>query len=395
MKLVKKALFNIKTSFPRMHFGLLLLMIAFAGFGLLMIFSASSVAAVLRYGVSTNYFFLKQLFIVAVGFLIGFLILNIPTSKYRYLSKIAMFGMIFLLAFLFVGGSIAGGAQSWYDFGIFNLQPTEFAKPIVIVYLSVYYYRLLGKKQISFISAIYPIILCSIIFVLIALQPDFGGAVIIFLIVALIFFSLPISKEHRNRIFTVAGIGILVLVLSLILFGKNVFQSYQVNRLLNYANPCQRYTEDSGYQVCNGYIAIHNGGLFGVGLGNSSQKYLYLPEAHTDFIYPIIVEECGLLVGVLVIVLYFLLLIIVLDIAKKTYNLRNSILVYGVFVYLLAHILINLLGVLGIIPLTGVPLPFLSYGGSYNLSVIVMMFVVQRVNIENKLERERKRIENL
>ncbi|MBQ8659702.1 MAG: FtsW/RodA/SpoVE family cell cycle protein [Bacilli bacterium] len=395
MKVLKKAFLNIRESFPKMHFGLLILMIAFAIFGLLMIFSASSVAAVLRYGVSTNYFFLKQLIFVVLGFIGGFIIMTVPTKVYRYISKIAMFVMMFLLSFLFVGGIVAGGAQSWYDFGIFNFQPAEFAKPIIIVYLAVYYHKLSSKKKISFFSAIYPLILCAIIFVLIAIQPDFGGAFIIFLIVALIFFAVPIGKAHKRKIFSMIGVGIVVLALSLLLFGKTIFQSYQVSRLLNFANPCQRYTEDSGYQVCNGYIAIHNGGLFGVGLGNSTQKYLYLPEAHTDFIYPIIVEECGLLVGILVVFLYFVMLFIILDIAKKTDNLRNSVLAYGVFGYLLAHILINMLGVLGIIPLTGVPLPFLSYGGSYNLCVILSLFIVQRVNIENRLDRQRRKIENL
>ena len=166
--------------------------------------------------------------------------------------------------------------------------------------------------------------------------------------------------------------------------GKNFLQSYQVSRLINFTNPCQRYTDDSGYQVCNGYIAIHNGGLFGVGLGDSTQKFLYLPEAHTDFIFPIICEELGLIAGILVVVGYFIMLFILLNIAKETGTIRDSILVYGVFVYMLAHILINLLGVLGLIPLTGVPLPFLSYGGSYNLALLVSLFIVQRVNYENK-----------
>jgi len=151
-----------------------------------------------------------------------------------------------------------------------------------------------------------------------------------------------------------------------------------------FANPCTRYTENTGYQVCNGFIAIHNGGLFGVGLGNSSQKYLYLPESHTDFIFPIIIEEWGAIVGVLLILGYMIMLYRILKIAREAENLRLSILAYGVFLYLLFHILVNLLGVLALIPLTGVPLPLLSYGGSFTLNVVIMLFVVERVNIENK-----------
>ena len=125
--------------------------------------------------------------------------------------------------------------------------------------------------------------------------------------------------------------------------------------------------------------------------------YLYLPESHTDFIFPIIVEELGLLVGVLLIVGYMIMLWRILKIARAAENLRLSILAYGVFLYLLFHILINLLGILALIPLTGVPLPLLSYGGSFTINVVIMLFVVQRVNIENKTiraKREMARITN-
>ena len=120
-----------------------------------------------------------------------------------------------------------------------------------------------------------------------------------------------------------------------------------------------------------------------------------LPEAHTDFIFPIICEELGLIVGIVILIGYFIMLYIILNIAKEASNLRDSILAYGVFAYLLAHILINILGVLGLIPLTGVPLPFLSYGGSYDISVIVSLFIVERVNIENKNNKALKKIEKL
>ena len=150
--------------------------------------------------------------------------------------------------------------------------------------------------------------------------------------------------------------------------------------------------DDTGYQVCNGLIAYHNGGLFGVGLGNSSQKYLYLPEAHTDFIFPILVEELGLLVGIFVLIGYILILYRILKIAKSCDNIRNFIICYGTFIYILLHLIINLAGSLALIPLTGVPLPFLSYGGSYNMNIILMCFVLQRIAIENKINEEKRQI---
>ena len=384
----------MKKNVKNLNFLLLFFMIAYSAFGLLMILSASSVAAVLRYKVSTNYFFLRQLVFLLGGYILGLIIINVPTKNYRYFSKILMYGMIPLLGLVLFFGKIAGGAKGWYKVGSINIQPLEFMKVILIIYMAVYYNKIANKKKINLLTLLWPLILAIIIFVLVAMQPDLGGACIIAFITALIFFSIPFGKKYKKGI---VKFGLIILALGGLgmgLFGKSLMQSYQASRF-NFLKPCSRYGEDSGYQVCNGYIAIHNGGLSGVGLGNSTQKYLYLPEAHTDFIFAIICEELGLIFGIIIIAGYFIMLFIILNIAKETDNLRNSILAYGIFAYLLAHILVNLLGILGLVPLTGVPLPFLSYGGSYCLNVIIALFIVQRINIENKQAKQRKKIENL
>lgn len=385
----------MKKVISKMNIPLLLLMLVYSIFGLIMIFSASSVTAVLRYGYDSNHFFVRQLIWLLGSYFVGFIILFIPTKFYRFVSKIAMYGIIGILALIFFAGSIAGGAKSWYDTGLFSIQPTEFAKIILIVYMAVYYNKVASKKNMSFMQFFWPIILAALLFVLIAMQPDLGGALIVFLITVMLFFSLPFGKGHKKNVLKLGIGGVVVGLATLLLFGGNLLEPYQVRRLTEFSNPCQRYSDESGYQVCNGYIAIHNGGLFGVGLGDSTQKYSYLPEAHTDFIFPIICEELGAIVGIVVVFGYMVMLYLVLRVAKSTYNIRDSILCYGVFAYMLAHILINLLGVLGLIPLTGVPLPFLSYGGSYALSLIVGLFIVHRVNIENKLEKSKQLIKNL
>ena len=123
--------------------------------------------------------------------------------------------------------------------------------------------------------------------------------------------------------------------------------------------------------------------------------YLYLPEAHTDFIFPILVEELGLLVGILIIVGYAYILYRILKIAKEADSIRNAIICYGTFIYILLHLLINFMGILALIPLTGVPLPFLSYGGSFNMNVILVLFVVERVAIENKQNAEKREMARL
>lgn len=385
----------MKKVISKMNIPLLLLMLVYSVFGLIMIFSASSVTAVLRYGYDSNHFFVRQLVWLLGSYFIGFIILFIPTKFYRFVSKIAMYGIIGVLALIFFAGSIAGGAKSWYDTGLFSIQPTEFAKIILIVYMAVYYNKIASKKNMTFMQFFWPIILAALLFVLIAMQPDLGGAIIVFLITIMLFFSLPFGKGHKKNVLKLGVGGVVVGLAALLLFGGNLLEPYQVRRLTEFSNPCQRYSDESGYQVCNGYIAIHNGGLFGVGLGDSTQKYSYLPEAHTDFIFPIICEELGTIIGIIVVFGYMVMLYLVLRVAKSTYNIRDSILCYGVFAYMLAHILINLLGVLGLIPLTGVPLPFLSYGGSYALSLIVGLFIVHRVNIENKLEKSKQLIKSL
>ena len=178
------------------------------------------------------------------------------------------------------------------------------------------------------------------------------------------------------------------------LFSDKIFNEYQ-RRRLEFQNPCSRYRESTGYQVCNGFIAIKNGGLFGLGFGNSTQKYLYLPESHTDFIFPIIVEELGLIVGIGIIIGYCFILYRILRISLLANNIRTSILAYGTFIFLLLHILINLLGVLALIPLTGVPLPLLSYGGSFNLNVLALLSVCQKIHMESKKHLLKEKIKTL
>jgi cell division protein FtsW len=378
-----------------MDIWLLIIMIAFSIFGLIMIFSSSSVSTVLRYNVPQYHFFIRQAMFLAAAFVAGFIVvLNVPTSKYKYISPLAMAAVIVALIGLFIYGRITNNARSWYDIGPFALQPSEFAKSVIIVFLAVSYSRLEKIKNANIYLSLIPVALSLIVAILIAMQPDFGTAIIISGIIFFIFISIPLVKRNLIKVLKVGVIAVGVAVVALLYSGTEILNSRQLQRF-EFRNPCSRYTEDTGYQVCNGFIAIHNGGLFGVGLGNSSQKYLYLPESHTDFIFPIIVEELGAIVGTLIIILYVAMLYRILKIAREGENLRLSILAYGVFLYLLFHILVNLLGILALIPLTGVPLPLLSYGGSFTVNVVIMLFVVQRVTIENKTIKNKREIAGL
>lgn len=382
---------DMKNIIRKMDMPLLVLTILYSILGLIMILSASSVSAVLRYKVSSYYFFVRQFIFVFCSFLVGFIIvLRLPTSKYKLFTPFLVVGILVALIGLFLYGKISNGAQSWYDLGFFSFQPSEFAKSIIIIYMAVFYNKSLKKRKSLYYNLI-PVAVAIFFFILVAMQPDLGGAIVIAGISFFLFLIIPFDKHGKAKLFKMGAIGVGFLTIVFLYQGTELLNAMQMDRL-QFKNPCNRYQENTGYQVCNGFIAIHNGGIFGAGLGNSSQKYMYLPEAHTDFIFPILVEELGLFVGILVIIGYGFILYRILRIAKMADNPRGSILAYGTFLLLLFHLLINLMGVLALIPLTGIPLPFLSYGGSFTINILIMLFVVQRVAIETKNNQVKREI---
>lgn len=382
-------------NFSKIDFPLFFMMLIYIVLGLVMIYSASNITAVVRYGYAPYHFFIRQaIFILASLFVGFFIILKIPTRAYKAFAWPLIFLLIGSLAFLFVYGKLTNHAISWYDLKFFKVQPSEFAKSIIVVFMAIYYNKLHYKKVKNIYAYLLPLILAGAVVILVAMQPDLGSAAIIAGITFMTFISIPVVKTNMLKFMKIIAFLAVVGVMFFLYSGNNLLNNMQKGRL-NFQNPCSRYTEETGYQVCNGFIAINNGGLFGVGLGNSTQKYLYLPEAHTDFIFPIIVEELGLIVGILIILGYAYILFRILKIAKSSENLRCSILAYGTFWYLTLHILVNLLGVLALVPLTGVPLPLLSYGGSFTVNAIIMLFVVERVSIENKINRTKREIKSL
>ena len=350
-------------------------------FGLIMVFSSSSVAAVLQYNQTEFFFFKKQLITTIIGVIISIIVLFFPTKNYSFLSRILLVLIIIVLISLKTYGTVTNSAKSWFRILGMSIQPSEFAKTIIIIYLACAYGN---RKKFKTVSDLFiPLVPCVAIFGFVALEPDLGTAAIIAAICAFIFFALPISKNktiHSLRLLGLVGIVASILFLN---FNSEFLTDTQASRF-NYKSPCSRYLEETGYQVCNGYIAIHNGGLFGSGLGNSVQKYLYLPESHTDFIFPIIVEELGYVGGALVLLGYIIILYRILVIARNANNLRNSIIAFGTFAYILMHIFVNIGGLLALIPITGVQLPFISYGGSFMINILFLVGLVQRVAIESK-----------
>ncbi|MDD3241823.1 MAG: FtsW/RodA/SpoVE family cell cycle protein [Bacilli bacterium] len=368
---------------------LLFLSIILFTYGLIMIFSASNITSFMKYKASPyNYFFRQGLFLFG-STMLSFIIIKFSSKSYKYLTWFMVVGIIVLLTFLFLYGSAKNMAVSWIDLGFFSLQPSEFSKLIIIVWLSTYYEHNI-KKLDQYKVVLFPIFMSMIIAGLIFLQPDLGTTIIFSSIVGFIFLITPIGKEIKKNIFILFLGMALVGVLVVLATGGSIFKSHQFERF-DYFNPCsEEKFYDDGNQVCNGFIAMNNGGLTGVGLGNSTQKYLYLPEAHTDFIFCIVMEETGLIGALSIITMFFLLLGRIIKIGRESHNDRGTLICYGIAIYIFLHIVVNLGGIMGIIPMTGVPLPFFSYGGSFTLTLVFALTVVQRINVENKMYKEYK-----
>lgn len=351
-------------------------------FGVMMVGSASSLKAYMSRA-DSYFFFKRQLFFIAAGLFASFIVLKTPIKKWKDLIYVAVIGVLGSLVYVLLKGEVSNGITGWLFIGGFGIQPSEFAKTTLILFLALTFEKLMKIRSLSNIGKVLPFVIPVMFVFLIFEQPDFGTMMVLVGITAVIFLMVPYDGKTKWIMITFTIISVLILALVMVATGKGLSES-QKSRF-NYKDPCTRYREKTGYQVCNGYIAINSGGLLGSGYGNSKQKYLYLPEAHTDFIYAIIIEEMGLIVGVVIILLYFLIIWRILMIGKKSYNLQGSIICYGVATLIALHVMINLGGVLGIIPLTGVPLPFYSYGGSFMINLLICLGLVQRVCIENKM----------
>lgn len=367
---------------------LLIIMFVLIVFGLIMVLSASSMASYMRYHNSIYYYLIRQTIFMLIGLVGFFTAIYFPTKLFKSISPFLMFLLIGSLFGLTLYGAAFNSSQSWYDLKFITIQPSEIGKVIIILFLAYYYGKHKNELDNQW-TLLKPVIISSIVVGFVVMQPDLGTAAVIFGIILLVFYALPLKKEAKRPINRIFLGGIMLIALALLLTGGSFLRDYQLKRF-QFLNPCERYEDKTGYQLCNSIIALKNGGLTGKGIGESTQKYLYLPESHTDFIFPIIVEEWGLIVGIAIIILYMIMLYRILNIAKKADNLGNAIIAYGVFAYILFHISINLMGVLNIGPLTGIPLPFLSYGGSYTITLLFSMGLVQRVHYETYKKNKHK-----
>ena len=380
---------KITSYYKDMDKTLLFVTLAMFTFGLFNIVTASSSESVNRYEQSLFYYFFRQLAMIIAGLILSIPIIRKDTKKYSFPAVLSFFGITFCVLYLFLYGTFHKGAQNWLTIGPITFQPSEFVKPIIIVCLALIFdfskSKLRNKKSKHY--DIIGIILVVGLFdaVIIFLEKDLGTMLILMFIFMTLFLSSPILKKEKTQtiIFLILiGISGLVIIKN----QKGYILSEEQMERFNFINPCKNYL-DGGYQICNAYIAINNGGLFGLGIGKSQQKYSYIPEPHTDMVFAIIAEEQGLLRSSLIFIGYTIILYRILNLSAKVSSLRGKYITLGVAAYIFAHIIINLGGLFGLLPLTGVPLPFLSYGGSFTMALILSLALVQRVHIEYKREK--------
>ena len=355
-------------------------------FGLLNIVTASSRAAAVNYDVSIYYYFYRQLIFIILGLIGGFIIIRTDTKYYKVIVPVLFIAVIALNLWALTFEELSG-SKNWIDLKFIKLQPSEFSKPIIIALLALMFeknYRKLRTLNIKHYDTIGTMILIAMIIpAIIILQKDYGTLLIVLFIIFMMFISSPILKIDKIKtIILMIGIGALALLVIYLKQGY-ILNEARISRFTSFLDPCGNY-EKGGYQVCNSYIAINDGGLWGLGIGKSKQKYSYIPEPHTDSAFAIIAEEYGIYRTIFIFILYGIVLYRIAVIGSKASTLRGRYICVGILSYIFVHIFINLGGMFGIIPLTGVPLPFLSYGGSFVLSLIASLAIVQRIAIETK-----------
>ena len=333
---------------------LLISVIVISLFGLIMIYSASNIWAEYKFNDPFKYVKNQGLFLI-IGIIVMIIVSKIDYKIYMEKSNLILFGCLILLILVLIPGigTVRNGSRSWFGIGSFGIQPSEFAKLGMIIFTSKYLTN--NDKAIKNIKGILPILILTLLmFGLIMLQPDFGTG----LVILLSCFCFLFLSGANYKIFIIIGIigilGIGVLIVS---------APYRFERILAYLDPWSDPL-GSGFQGIQSLFAITPGGLFGHGFNNSIQKHFFLPEPQNDFIFAIIIEEFGLIGGIIVILLYFMIIYRCFKISKNIDNNFCKFLLLGLSLTLAIQVFINMGVVIGLLPVTGITLPLFSYGGS-------------------------------
>lgn len=347
----------------RIDISLLIVTIALTIFGLLMVYSASNIVAAYKYN-DSFYFIKRQAIFALIGIILMFVFIKVDINKIINKSMyIFIISLVLLIGVLIPGiGVIRGGARSWIGFGSFSIQPAEFVKLSLILFLS----SIISKINIKLNKPKYFLLVFGIVilvFGLIMLQPDFGTGLVIVASSVLLLFSSGLSIIYFIILGAIGLIGITVLIAS---------APYRLERIFAFLDPWSDPL-GSGFQAIQSLFSIAPSGIFGLGYNQSMQKHFFLPEPQNDFIFAIICEELGLIGGLLLISAFLYIIIRLLVISTKVENNKHKLILVGVSCSLFVQVFINLGVVIGLLPVTGITLPIISYGGSSLIFTLIML----------------------
>ena len=354
--------------------------ISLISLGLVMVTSSSIYVADDLTG-NPFYFASRQMLFISIGLISMSIFLLIPSDILYKLDWIFMLISIVLLIALFIPdiGTSVNGSIRWIRAGPINIQPSELCKFSLILYISGYSVRRMSEID-SLRSFLKPLFLLFIISVLIMSQPDLGSTAIICLLVVSILFYAGIS------FFQFSLLSILIALLGYMAISTSPMR---LARVLAFTDPfAEDVVRNAGWQLSNSLISIGQGGWFGLGMGNSFQKNFFLPEAHTDFIFAILVEELGIIGGLLLISLFVILFIGILKVALDSFGkerLFQGYVSFGILILIAIQSLFNIAVNIGLLPTKGLTLPFISYGGTSIIIMMSLIAIVLRINKENKL----------
>ena len=352
---------------------LLAAVFALSGIGLAMCYSASAVYAMSTFG-DAFYFFKRQLVWFFAGLILLLAVQAVDYRIYKRYTRIMLiisFALLLLVLLPGIGHHVKGAAR-WINLGLFSFQPAEFVKVFAVVYLVKIFSRDKDDNKAGNTVArlFFPLLIVAAMFVLIMLQPDFSTAMELLFVAAVIFFVSGFPFIYMVTLF----------VLSIPMFYLLIYQvDYRRERVLAYLDPWKdRF--GSGYHIIQSFIAFKKGGFWGLGLGFGEQKIKKLPEPHTDFVFAVIAEEMGLLGTALIVILFCFFFVRAASIALAAPDDFGCLLAMGLGVLIIAQAFINIAVVTGSLPTTGIPLPFLSYGGSSFISSMLAVGILLNIS---------------
>lgn len=338
---------------------------------LFMIYSASFIWANYKFNNPFKYVINQGIFSI-IGIILLFIISKIDYKLYYKKSNIILLSCIILLILVLIPGIgvVRNGSRSWFQIASFGIQPSEFTKIALIIFTAKYLEKS-NKFLKDYKKGVFPILfILLLLFGLIMLEPDFGtGMIIVITIIAMLFIS-GVNMKFFIFLGIIGVIGIIGLI---------IIAPYRMDRITSFINPWSDPL-GTGFQIIQSLYAIGPGGLFGVGYLNSRQKAFYLPEPQTDFIFSIIAEEFGIVGTLIILLLFSIILIRGIKISLKQTNLFAKYLSFGLIFQLIVQVIMNLSVVIGLIPVTGVTLPFMSYGGSSLLTSLIGIGILLNIS---------------